>query len=69
MHKEYENAILDITDEGIATIILHRPKALNALCGEINRDMMAAIQEILMGSDVETALKNAEDQLRFAMGL
>lgn len=29
----------------------------------------AAIQEILMGSDVDTALKNAEDQLRFAMGL
>ena len=29
----------------------------------------AAIQEILMGSDVETALKNAEDQLRFAVGL
>ena len=29
----------------------------------------SAIQEILMGSDVETALKNAEDQLRFAMGL
>ena len=29
----------------------------------------AAIQEILMGSGVETALKNAEDQLRFAMGL
>ena len=29
----------------------------------------SAIQEILMGSDVETALQNAEDQLRFAMGL
>jgi lactose/L-arabinose transport system substrate-binding protein len=29
----------------------------------------AAIQEILMGSDVMTALQNAEDQLRFAMGL
>ena len=29
----------------------------------------AAIQEILGGSDVETALKNAEDQLRFEMGL
>ena len=29
----------------------------------------AAIQEILMGSDVETALQNAESQLRFAMGL
>lgn len=47
MHKEYENAILDITEEGIATITLHRPQALNALCGEINRDMMAAIQVIL----------------------
>ncbi len=46
MHIEYENAILDVTEEGIATITLHRPKALNALCGEINRDMMAAIQEI-----------------------
>jgi len=29
----------------------------------------AALQEILGGSDVETALKNAEDQLRFEMGL
>ena len=29
----------------------------------------AAIQEVLMGGDVESALKNAEDQLRFAMGL
>ena len=29
----------------------------------------AAIQEILGGSDTETALKNAEDQLRFEMGL
>ena len=29
----------------------------------------AAIQEVLMGSDVASALKNAEDQLRFAMAL
>jgi len=28
-----------------------------------------AIQEVLMGGDVESALKNAEDQLLFAMGL
>jgi enoyl-CoA hydratase len=46
MHTEYENALLDI-ENGIATITLHRPKALNALCGEINRDIMAGIQAVL----------------------
>ena len=44
MHKEYENVIYDCND-GIAVLQLHRPKALNALNGEINRDIMAAIQE------------------------
>ena len=46
MHIEYENVIYDCND-GIAVLQLHRPKALNALCGEINRDIMAAIQEVL----------------------
>ena len=56
MHKEYENAILDITEEGIATITLNRPKALNALCGEINRDMMSGIQEVLADPSVRVLI-------------
>ncbi len=47
MHKEYENALLDINEQGIAVITLNRPKALNALNGFINRDMLSAIQEVM----------------------
>ncbi len=67
MHIEYENAILDITEEGIATITLHRPKALNALCGEINRDMMAAIQEIRALPEVRVLIMTGSERA-FAAG-
>ena len=39
---EFANIIYSV-NEGIATIQLHRPKALNALNSEINADIMAAI--------------------------
>ncbi len=66
MHKEYENALLDIED-GIATITLHRPKALNALCGEINRDMMSAIREIMADSSVRVLIMTGSERA-FAAG-
>lgn len=47
LHKEYENVLLDIDEQGIAILKLNRPKALNALYGPLNRDMLAAIEEVL----------------------
>ena len=67
MHKEYENAILDINEKGIATITLHRPKALNALCGEINRDMMSAIQVIMADPSVRVLIMTGSERA-FAAG-
>ena len=67
MHVEYENAILDVTEDGIATITLHRPKALNALCGEINRDMMSAIQEIREDPSVRVLIMTGSERA-FAAG-
>ena len=67
MHIDYENAILDITDEGIATITLHRPQALNALCGEINRDMMSAIEEIRRTEGVRVLIMTGSERA-FAAG-
>lgn len=46
MHIDYENVIYDCTD-GVAILQLHRPKALNALSNPINRDIMAAIREVM----------------------
>ncbi len=40
---EFANIIYTV-DDGIATIKLNRPKALNALNSEINKDIMAAIE-------------------------
>ena len=56
MHVEYENTILDITEEGIATLTLNRPKALNALNGFINRDIMAAIQDTLAAENARVLI-------------
>lgn len=66
MHKEYENALLDI-ENGIATVTLHRPKALNALCGEINRDMLSAIQESLAEGSVRVLIMTGSERA-FAAG-
>ena len=50
MVKQYENIILEI-DAQIAKITLNRPSALNALCDQLNNDLLEALE--IIQSDLE----------------
>ena len=63
---EYENIIYSVQD-GIATIQLNRPKALNALNSEINRDIMAAINEVKADPSVRVLILTGSEKA-FAAG-
>ena len=63
---EYANIIYTVTD-GIATIQLNRPKALNALNSEINADIMAAIREVQADSSVRVLIVTGSERA-FAAG-
>lgn len=45
MQKEFQNVLLE-SKEGIATITLNRPQAMNALCDALNTELMEAIQRV-----------------------
>ncbi len=62
----YENIIYTVED-GIATIKLNRPQALNALNSEINRDIMAAINELKADPSVRVLILTGSEKA-FAAG-
>jgi enoyl-CoA hydratase/carnithine racemase len=43
--KAYENITVEIKEENIALISLNRPKALNALCDALFKELAEAIKE------------------------
>ena len=63
---EYANIIYTV-DNGIATIKLNRPKALNALNSEINADIMAAINEVKADPSVRVLIMTGSERA-FAAG-
>ena len=63
---EYANIIYTVSD-GIATIKLNRPKALNALNSEINADIMAAIHEVQADPSVRVLIITGSEKA-FAAG-
>jgi enoyl-CoA hydratase len=63
---EYENIIYSV-EGGIATIKLNRPKALNALNSEINRDIMSAINEVKADPSVRVLIMTGSEKA-FAAG-
>ena len=63
---EFENIIYKVED-GIATIQLNRPKALNALNSEINRDIMSAIELVKADPSVRVLIMTGSERA-FAAG-
>lgn len=63
---EFENIIYKVED-GIATIQLHRPKALNALNSEINHDIMEAIKLVQADKSVRVLIVTGSERA-FAAG-
>ena len=63
---DYENIIFTV-DDGIATIKLNRPKALNALNSEINADIMAAINEVKADPSIRVLIVTGSERA-FAAG-
>lgn len=62
----FENIIYSV-DDSIATIKLNRPKALNALNSEINKDIMAAIELIQADASVRALIITGSEKA-FAAG-
>lgn len=63
---EFENIIYKVED-GVATIQLNRPKALNALNSEINKDIMAAIELVKADPSVRVLIMTGSERA-FAAG-
>lgn len=55
MQKKFENVILNL-DEGIATIMLNRPQAMNALCDALNTDLLEAIRSVYADGTVRALI-------------
>ncbi len=66
MQKEFANIIYSV-ENNIATIKLNRPKALNALNSEINKDIMEAIKLVQADSSIRVLIMTGSERA-FAAG-
>ena len=66
VYMDYQNIILSIEDH-IATITLNRPKAWNALCDEINYEIIDALNKIKYDQDVRVLIITGGEKV-FAAG-
>ncbi len=58
---EYQNIIYSVS-ENIATIKINRPKALNALNSDVNKDILAAIDEIKADDSIRALIVTGSEK-------
>jgi len=66
-HMQYKNILFSISD-GIATITLNRPKAMNALNAETMNEIGAAIKEIEENNEIMAGIVTGSGDKAFAAG-
>ena len=63
----YENIIFK-TDDGIATIIFNRPKALNALNDDLLKEFSMALDDISKNEDIRVLILTGAGEKAFVAG-
>ena len=63
----YENIILEVA-AGIATITFNRPKALNALNGQLLEELSAALDEIEADEEIRVLVLTGAGEKSFVAG-
>ena len=63
----YENIVI-VKEEGIATVSINRPKALNALNSATLRELSAALDELLAAADVKVLIITGAGDRSFVAG-
>ncbi|MFO7930826.1 MAG: enoyl-CoA hydratase/isomerase family protein [Thermodesulfobacteriota bacterium] len=63
----YETILLDTAD-GVATITVNRPKALNALNSQVIKELQAAVEEIEKNEDITAVIITGAGEKAFVAG-
>jgi len=64
----YENLVIDVDEEGVALIMINRPKALNALNGAVLEELRDAVVELAQAPEVEVMLITGAGEKAFVAG-
>lgn len=66
--RHFEHLITELDDDGIYTVTLNRPKALNALNTDLLTDLSAVIQEVKTNANIKALLLTGSGDKAFCAG-
>lgn len=68
MSQKYQNLLIDLDENGIATLIINRPDKLNALNNEVMSDLEGAIMELRYNDLVKAVVVTGSGSKAFVAG-